>query len=71
VNYQQKYERLEKNFKKFTNNIKSGNQSEQLIDGLKIKNGLSIILNITKKNDFQEIKWALKVWRLNSGLTSK
>ena len=41
--YQQKFEKLEQNFKKFSNNIKHANQSEAVIDGLKLKAGFSVL----------------------------
>ena len=69
--YQQKYERLEKNFQKFSNNIKHSNQTEEMILQLKQKTAFSIIDAFSKKISFQDEKAAFKLWRLNSGVAFK
>lgn len=71
ANYQQKYERLEKNFKKFSNNIKHAKQSEAVIEGLKYKTALSLLDQMSKKADFGDARRAFQVWRLNSGVAFK
>lgn len=71
ANYQQKYERLEKNFKKFSNNIRHANQSEQIIEDLRCKTSLSLIFQSAKKKHFFQLRDAFRVWRVNSGVALK
>ena len=71
ANYQQKYERLEKNFKKFSNNIRHANQSEQIIEDLRCKTALSLIFQSSKKKQFFELRAAFRLWRVNSGVALK
>ena len=71
ANYQEKFKTLEKNYKKFTSNLVNPNQSDQIIEDLRYKNGLNIMLLIVKKLDGQDLRSSFKLWRLNSGLAQK
>ena len=56
ASYQQKYERLEKNFKKFSNNIRHATQSEQIIEDLKFRTAVSMIAQSAKKRHYLELR---------------
>ena len=71
ANYQQKLERLDKNYKKFATNLINPNQSDQKIEEMKYKTGLSFISKIIKRADAQDGRRAFRLWKLNSGMAVK
>ena len=69
--YQSKYEKLEQNFKKFSHNIKSANQTDEMIYSLKLKAGLQILEKIGQKEDLRNVRASYQIWKLNSGVALK
>jgi len=47
------------------------NQSEQIIEEMKYKTGLSFVGKIIKRANDQDYRRAFKLWKLNSGVAMK
>lgn len=68
ANYQVKFQKLEQNYRKFTNNLVNPNQSDEIITDLKFKTGITFMMKILHKQDAVFLRQALKLWRINSGI---
>lgn len=71
ANYQLKYQKLEQNYKKYAQTLTNQNQTENIILDLKFKTGISFMMKFFNRYEANDLRWALKLWRVNSGLAIK